>query len=171
MTLIPKSASVTPFEKKMDALNANALSRKWYDRAVSVLRGGDGGEHGLILYGMILRLSDTSHPLVVLDIGTARGFSAMAMARAMADASIDGGGGRLQRGRNRPPRITRMARGQAGSGRSSVRNRDVPRGNLGAVVSRRVGYGHTRHRSLFGSLERLDAWSHRPRVHRWQPHV
>ena len=93
MTLIPKSASVTPFEKKMDALNANALSKKWYDRAVSVLRGGDGGEHGMILYGMILRLSDTSHPLVVLDIGTARGFSAMAMARAMADASIDGGGG------------------------------------------------------------------------------
>lgn len=90
MTLLPKSASVTPFEKKMDGLNANALSKEWYDRAVSVLRGGDGGEHGLILYGMILQLSDASRSSVVLDIGTARGFSAMAMARAMADASIDG---------------------------------------------------------------------------------
>ena len=90
MTLLPKSASVTPFEKKMDALNATALSKEWYDRAVSVLRGGDGGEHGLILYGMILQLSDASHSRVVLDIGTARGFSAIAMARAMADAGIDG---------------------------------------------------------------------------------
>lgn len=90
MTLLPKSASVTPFEKKMGTLDADALSKEWYDRAVSVLRGGDGGEHGLILYGMILRLSDTNHSSVVLDIGTARGFSAMAMARALADASIDG---------------------------------------------------------------------------------
>lgn len=90
MTLLPKSASVTPFEKKMGTLDANALSKEWYDRAVSVLRGGDGGEHGLILYGMILQLSDTGRSSVVLDIGTARGFSAMAMARGMADAGIDG---------------------------------------------------------------------------------
>lgn len=90
MTLLPKSASVTPFEKKMGTLDADALSKEWYDRAVSVLRGGDGGEHGLILYGMILQISDTGRSSVVLDIGTARGFSAMAMARAIADASIDG---------------------------------------------------------------------------------
>ena len=90
MTLLPKSASVTPFAKKMGTLDADALSKEWYDRAVSVLRGGDGGEHGLILYGMILQLSDTGRSSVVLDIGTARGFSAMAMARAIADAGIDG---------------------------------------------------------------------------------
>lgn len=74
----------------MDAMNANALSKSWYDRAVSVLRGGDGGEHGLILYGLVLQLSASGHPLVVLDIGTARGFSAMAAARAMLDANRDG---------------------------------------------------------------------------------
>lgn len=90
MTLLPEGASVIPFEKKMDAMNANALSKSWYDRAVSVLRGGDGGEHGLILYGLVLQLSASGHPLVVLDIGTARGFSAMAAARAMLDANREG---------------------------------------------------------------------------------
>lgn len=90
MTLLPEGASVTPFEKKIEAMNANALSKIWYDRAVSVLRGGDGGEHGLILYGLVLQLSASTHPLVVLDIGTARGFSAIAAARAMLDANREG---------------------------------------------------------------------------------
>lgn len=90
MTLLPEGASVTPFEKKIDAMNANAPSKSWYDRAVSVLRGGDGGEHGVILYGLVLQLSASGHPLVVLDVGTARGFSAMAAARAMLDANREG---------------------------------------------------------------------------------
>ncbi len=89
-TLIPVGASVAPFERKMAELGPRSVSEEWYDRAVRVLRGGDGGEHGLLLYQLILHRSGAGHPLVVLDVGTARGFSAMMMARAMLDANMAG---------------------------------------------------------------------------------
>ena len=50
------------------------LSDDWYTHAAKVLRGGDGGEHGLLLYKLIRSHSNTSRPIVVLDVGTARGF-------------------------------------------------------------------------------------------------
>ena len=55
-----------------------------------VLRGGDGGDHGLLLYKLVQCYTNTSRPVIVLDVGTARGFSAMTMSRAMEDAAIPG---------------------------------------------------------------------------------
>ena len=55
-----------------------------------VLRGGDGGEHGVLLYKLIMEGARGGKPLVVLDVGTARGFSAITMARAMVDGEMEG---------------------------------------------------------------------------------
>lgn len=84
--LIPPATQVTPLSLK--------LSRKppedWYCRACLALRGGDGGEHGQLLYQLVHERRDCGHRVVALDIGTARGFSAVTMARAMLDADLDG---------------------------------------------------------------------------------
>ena len=56
---------------------------------MNVLRGGDGGEHGILLYKLVRALSHEDPP-VVIDIGTARGFSAITMARALLDANLGG---------------------------------------------------------------------------------
>ena len=66
-----------------------------------VLRGGDGGEHGVLLYKLIMEGARGGKPLVVLDVGTARGFSAITMARAMLDGELEGAC--LLGRRNRPP--------------------------------------------------------------------
>ncbi len=85
----PHNARVTPLEYKLSDLDAPAPPSGWYDRAAWVLRGGDGGEHGILLYKLVRRLSpDRSHAL--LDVGTARGFSAIAMSRALLDANLTG---------------------------------------------------------------------------------
>ena len=64
---------------------------QWYRTAATVLRGGDGGEHGRLLYKLVLGMSSQrGGRLVVLDVGTARGFSAIAMARAMLDGELEG---------------------------------------------------------------------------------
>ena len=88
--LIPEGTSVAPFSQKLAELSADDVSGDWYGRASRILRGGDGGEHGLILYKLIRQRAGLRHPLVILDVGTARGFSAMTMARAMLDAGMDG---------------------------------------------------------------------------------
>ncbi len=88
--LIPPGASVTPFRRKLAELPPRSPSNDWYTRAATTLRGGDGGEHGLLLYKLILRAAESGHPVIALDIGTARGFSALTMARAMLDADIAG---------------------------------------------------------------------------------
>ena len=90
MTLIPEGASVTPLGRKLAELDAPEAPSDWYARAAGVLRGGDGGEHGLLLYKLTASLAERGHPPVVLDVGTARGFSAIAMARAMMDAGLSG---------------------------------------------------------------------------------
>ena len=90
MTIIPNGARVTPLELKLAELDTADLSDDWYTHAAKVLRGGDGGEHGLLLYKLIRSHSNASRPLVVLDVGTARGFSAMTMARAITDAGLSG---------------------------------------------------------------------------------
>ena len=62
------------------------VDEEWHRRAVLYLRGGYGGEHGPFLYRLVFGM----RPRTVLDIGTARGFSALYMAKAMVDAGIDG---------------------------------------------------------------------------------
>lgn len=84
--LIPSSASVTPFALKLRDKPAD----DWYRRARLALRGGDGGEHGQLLYQLVRERRGLGRPLVALDIGTARGFSAVTMARALIDGGLDG---------------------------------------------------------------------------------
>ena len=88
--LIQPGARVTPLHGKLAGLNAPDISEAWYRTAVDVLRGGDGGEHGLLLYKLVLEGGRGDGPLVVLDVGTARGFSASTMARAMLDGELEG---------------------------------------------------------------------------------
>ena len=88
--LFPLGAGVTPLERKLSELNAPDMSEEWYRIAARVLRGGDGGEHGLLLYKLVLEGGRGDGSLVVLDVGTARGFSALTMARAMLDGEMKG---------------------------------------------------------------------------------
>ena len=89
MNLIPDNSSVTPLGRKLSDLDTEDAPADWYRRAAWILRGGDGGEHGLLLYKLVRSLgADRSH--VILDVGTARGFSAVTMARALLDASLPG---------------------------------------------------------------------------------
>lgn len=88
-TLTPPDARVTPLRDKLAHLNTDDVSESWFDDAVRVLRGGDGGEHGLLLYKLVRRLGP-ERPLVALDVGTARGFSAITMVRALLDANLEG---------------------------------------------------------------------------------
>lgn len=60
----------------------------WYPEAVSYLRGGaDRGLFGLYLYELVQRLPDVS---TVYNIGTARGHSAVCLARGMTEAGRAG---------------------------------------------------------------------------------
>ena len=81
---------VGPLEHKLDELDAPEISAEWYRAAGRVLRGGDGGEHGLLLYKLIMEGARGDGTLVVLDVGTAGGFSALTMARAMLDGELEG---------------------------------------------------------------------------------
>ena len=84
--------SVTPLELKLSEIEANDMPESFYHRASRILRGGDGGEHGLLLYKLLTSKHSNCprHPILSLDVGTARGFSAIAMARAILDADIQG---------------------------------------------------------------------------------
>lgn len=64
-----------------------SIDHEWHEKAVLYLRGGDGGEHGPILYNLV----KTKKQKKVLDIGTARGFSALYMAKAFVDPGIEDG--------------------------------------------------------------------------------
>ena len=87
---IPQGSRVTPLEWKLTDLNGPDISEEWYRMSARVLRGGDGGEHGVLLYKLIMEGARGGKPLVVLDVGTARGFSAITMARAMLDGELEG---------------------------------------------------------------------------------
>ena len=89
MSLSPTGVNVTSLLSKLAALNTTSDSQSWYEDIAGVLRGGDGGEHGLLLYKLVGCIGPGSKP-VILDIGTARGFSAITMARALIDANLDG---------------------------------------------------------------------------------
>ena len=47
---LPLGASVTPLKLKLGQLGEAEVSDEWYLQACRILRGGDGGEHGLLLY-------------------------------------------------------------------------------------------------------------------------
>jgi len=80
---MPNRFVVTSLDYKLAELRADGLAADWYRGACDILRGGDGGEHGLLLYKLIRARQGDARPLVVLDVGTARGFSALTMARAL----------------------------------------------------------------------------------------
>ena len=85
--LTPPNARVTPLAYKLEQLDAPCPSESWYRRAVRVLRAGDGGEHGLLLHSLAHRL-DAGRQHVLVDVGTARGFSAIAMSRGLLDGNV-----------------------------------------------------------------------------------
>ncbi|MCY4015499.1 MAG: class I SAM-dependent methyltransferase [Gammaproteobacteria bacterium] len=84
--LIPAGARVTPLALKVH----QEPQADWYEQARLVLRGRDGGEHGKLLYSLIRERQAYGRKVVALDIGTARGFSAITMSRALLDADLDG---------------------------------------------------------------------------------
>ena len=88
--MIPDGLVVVPLPYKLEGLQAAEISEEWYRTAARVLRGGDGGEHGLLLYKLTMEGARSDGSLVVLDVGTARGFSAITMARAMLDGELEG---------------------------------------------------------------------------------
>ena len=88
--MIPHGAAVKPLACRLAELDVSDAQEEWYGTAVRILRGGDGGEHGMLLYKLVSEGSQQNQPLVVLDVGTARGFSALTMARAMLDGELEG---------------------------------------------------------------------------------
>lgn len=87
-TLLPLGASLSSYRDKLAELNIEAPAEAWFADAVNTLRGGDGGEHGVLLYSLVRSLKPEPAG-VVLDVGTARGFSAITMARALLDGALD----------------------------------------------------------------------------------
>src|SRR5581483_9097471 len=49
-------------------------------------------QHGRLLYAALVRYADThpGEPLTIVETGTARGFSTLCLARALADVRADG---------------------------------------------------------------------------------
>ena len=90
-TLTRTVTRVTSLELKLSEIEANDMPEGFYHRASMILRGGDGGEHGLLLYKLLSkRFANARQSVVLLDVGTSRGFSAIAMAKAMMDANLQG---------------------------------------------------------------------------------
>lgn len=87
-TLLPLGAKLTPYRDQLRELNSSAPSETWFADAMKTLRGGDGGEHGQLLYGLVRRLR-RQPSVAILDVGTARGFSAISMARALLDGGLE----------------------------------------------------------------------------------
>ena len=71
--------------KKFAGVNLD-VKWDWHWKAVLYLRGGDGGEHGPFLYDIVKKTKAKT----VVDVGTARGFSALYMAKALADFCREG---------------------------------------------------------------------------------
>ena len=85
METIPTRFVVTSLDHKLAELRVDGLAADWYRRACEILRGGD---RGLLLYKLVRQRQDEARPLVILDVGTARGFSAITMARALYETGI-----------------------------------------------------------------------------------
>ena len=90
-TLMRSVTRVTTLEVKLSEIEADDMPEDFYHRASRILRGGDGGDHGLLLYKLLSKcFASARQSVVLLDVGTARGFSAIAMAKAMMDADLRG---------------------------------------------------------------------------------
>ena len=85
METIPSRFVVTSLDHKLTELRVDGLAADWYRRSCEILRGGD---RGLLLYKRVRQRQDGTHPLVILDVGTARGFSAITMARALHETDV-----------------------------------------------------------------------------------
>lgn len=72
-------------EQKLKDLPAD-IDPDFHGRCIHFLRGGDRRRYGILLYGLVRSL----RPGCVVDVGTARGYSAVVMARALEDAGIEG---------------------------------------------------------------------------------
>ena len=72
-----KTAALVPLFGHLLSNRTQVESEDWYRHAVNVLRGGDGGEHGLILYKHACEAAERECHVIALDVGTARGFSAL----------------------------------------------------------------------------------------------
>ena len=93
MRLLPtcNKINITSLESKLSSfLGAISLSKEWYFRAAATLRGGDGGEHGYLIYKIVRQKLLDSESCVCLDVGTARGFSSIVMSRAIFDEKKNG---------------------------------------------------------------------------------
>lgn len=86
-TLLPTGARMSSLRDKLRELATDVPRESWFAAATRNLRGGDGGEHGLLLYGLVRRLAPEPSG-AILDVGTARGFSAVTMARAVHDGGL-----------------------------------------------------------------------------------
>lgn len=62
------------------------IDKDFYGMAIRYLRGGDVREHGLLLYMLV----QYYRPKYIYEAGTARGFSAVMMAKAMEEGRING---------------------------------------------------------------------------------
>lgn len=64
-----------------------SLDAGWYAKAIKWLRGDDPDQpfYGLLLYSLVLQ----KRPTTIIDVGTARGFSAVCMAKALLDAKLE----------------------------------------------------------------------------------
>lgn len=89
------AVQTTDFEFKM----GYALDRGWLKDLGLVLGAPlkaslPSYDHGLVLYSCLrnyaAQVSDSSNPLTIVETGTARGFSALCMAKAFEDAGIQG---------------------------------------------------------------------------------
>ena len=49
MQTIPPRYVVTSLDLKLTELRVDSLATDWFHRACEIPRGGDGGEHGLLL--------------------------------------------------------------------------------------------------------------------------
>ena len=87
---IPKDAITRSLEDKLRCIDMPGLPDEWYGRAVGALRGGDGGEHGQLLYGIVRQSARHQSQMTVLDVGTARGFTALVMSLAIEGSGVDG---------------------------------------------------------------------------------
>ncbi len=65
LTLIHLDARVTPLSDKLTDLNTDDVSSVWFGDATKVLRGGDGGEHGLLLYKLVRGLGPERPPMIL----------------------------------------------------------------------------------------------------------
>jgi hypothetical protein len=72
-------------DQKLSELDIG-IDEAFHAECLRRLRGGEERRHGLLLYGLVKALA----PRCVVDVGTARGYTAVVMAKALEDAGVEG---------------------------------------------------------------------------------